>query len=252
MRCGGKCRDCGPTGYTPATVQALQNQGLRTGGSRKAPCTVDTFKGRPCFHSRPWPGRPAHGLSRPTATCTDPRCQPPGGARRPATSSVSAYTRTRTPVTLRPAVVKATPKVPPGEPNDILARQSHAPDPTAPPPGVRALPAHQAMPIGPGPVAGMDGPERELWTLHATSAARIWAERELHVYPIGGRLCVEAPPTPYQEEGENQYFIVARPTLEEADTLSGPPTRNATRVLPPKALQPWPGTHEGPAASSNE
>ena len=28
---------------------------------------------------------------------------------------------------------------------------------------------------------------------------------------------MEAPPTPYQEEGENQYFIVARPSSEEAD-----------------------------------
>ena len=28
---------------------------------------------------------------------------------------------------------------------------------------------------------------------------------------------MEAPATPYPEEGENQYFIIARPTLEEAD-----------------------------------
>ena len=29
MRCGGNCRECGPTGYTPSTVQALQNQAKR-------------------------------------------------------------------------------------------------------------------------------------------------------------------------------------------------------------------------------
>ena len=67
----------------------------------------------PAVHSRPagvgnpmWPGRPARGT-----TCTNSRCSRPAEPAGPPPAS--AYTRTRTPVTLRPAILKATPKMPP-------------------------------------------------------------------------------------------------------------------------------------------
>ena len=69
--------------------KALVSRGLRARGSRKALCFVDTSKGRPCCslttcgRGEPNLARPSGSwdLSKPTATCANPKCPPPGRAR---------------------------------------------------------------------------------------------------------------------------------------------------------------------------
>ena len=104
VRCGGKCRDCGPTGYTPATVQALQNQvkrhlsaeALGPAEAARLHALSTPSRADPAVHSRPaGVGNPI--LARPSG-CPQPRQR---ARRLPVPIHAHA-----SPVTLRPAIPK--------------------------------------------------------------------------------------------------------------------------------------------------
>ena len=104
------------SGFAEPGQKALVSRGLRTRGSRKAPCFVD-LQGPTLLFTRPadliWPGRPARGTSR----GPQPRAPTPGASRpaEPAGPPPAVPTRARVLRDAAPALPKATLKVPPAQ-----------------------------------------------------------------------------------------------------------------------------------------